>query len=165
MSETIPCGHGSIVTKSQAMNGYAYAEENVLEYPAQDAEALKDQINRLFEDEELRGFRQGASEFIHLALVAQPDSSVDTKRGTGGKINVYHKWPGQPDEHCKRFLNYTTSLASVVWQQSVRNSHSCGTDSGFAATHREPGGISRCAGAAHPPACRGCGLHQIRLRG
>lgn len=65
LSETIPCGHGSIVsqfylkrativTKSQAMNGYAYAEENVLEYPAQDAKALKDQINRLFEDEELR---------------------------------------------------------------------------------------------------------------
>lgn len=65
LSETIPCGHGSIVsqfylkrativTRSQAMNGYAYPEDNVLEYPAQDAEALKTQILRLFDDEELR---------------------------------------------------------------------------------------------------------------
>ncbi len=65
LSETIPCGHGSIVsqfylekativTRSQAMNGYAYAEENVLEYPARDAEALKAQIERLYRDEALR---------------------------------------------------------------------------------------------------------------
>ncbi len=65
LSETIPCGHGSIVsqfylekativTRSEAMNGYAYAEENVLEYPAQDAKALKEQIERLYRDEALR---------------------------------------------------------------------------------------------------------------
>jgi glycosyltransferase involved in cell wall biosynthesis len=65
VSETIPCGHGSIVsqfylekativTTSQAMNGYAFAGENVLEYPAQDATALKEQITRLYEDTGLR---------------------------------------------------------------------------------------------------------------
>lgn len=65
LSETIPCGHGSIVsqfylekativTRSQAMNGYAYAEDNVLEYPARDANALKDQIERLYQDTALR---------------------------------------------------------------------------------------------------------------
>ncbi len=65
LSETIPCGHGSIVsqfylekativTRSQAMNGYAYADENVLEYPAQNATALKEQIERLYNDAALR---------------------------------------------------------------------------------------------------------------
>ena len=65
LSETIPCGHGSlvsqfylnkatIVTRSQAMKGYAYDEENVLEYPAQNATALKEQIERLYNDEALR---------------------------------------------------------------------------------------------------------------
>ncbi len=65
LSETIPCGHGSlvsqfylnkatIITRSQAMKGYAYADENVLEYPAQDATALKEQIERLYNDKALR---------------------------------------------------------------------------------------------------------------
>lgn len=65
LSETIPCGHGSlvsqfylekatIVTDSQAMDGYAIAEDNVLEYPAQNADELKKQIERLFEDKALR---------------------------------------------------------------------------------------------------------------
>ena len=60
-----PCGHGSIisqfylekatiVTNSEVMEGYAYPEENVLDYPVQDVDQLSKQINRLLNDEVLR---------------------------------------------------------------------------------------------------------------
>lgn len=65
ISATIPCGHGSlvsqfylnrasIVTASEAMEGYVFPEENALTYPVQDVDALASQIERLSNDEVLR---------------------------------------------------------------------------------------------------------------
>lgn len=65
ISSTIPCGHGSlisqyylnratIVTESQAMEGYVFSEENALTYPVQDVEALAVQIERLATDKALK---------------------------------------------------------------------------------------------------------------
>ena len=63
LSDTIPCGHGSllaqfllnkatIVTDSIAMEGYSFPGENVLVYKAQDSDALITQIKNLWEHPE-----------------------------------------------------------------------------------------------------------------
>lgn len=77
ISDTIPCGHGSlvsqfylnrasIVTASAAMEGYVFAEENALTYPVQDIDALARQIERLASDPELRERIANAGlEFAH----------------------------------------------------------------------------------------------------
>ena len=63
LSDTIPCGHGSllaqflfnkatIVTDSIAMEGYSIPGENVLVYKAQDSDALNTQIKYLWEHPE-----------------------------------------------------------------------------------------------------------------
>ncbi|RUM94043.1 MAG: hypothetical protein DSZ28_05250 [Thiothrix sp.] len=63
LSDTIPCGHGSllaqflfnkatIVTDSIAMEGYSFPGENVLVYKAQDSNALSTQMKYLWEHPE-----------------------------------------------------------------------------------------------------------------
>ncbi len=64
LSDTIPCGHGSllsqfllgkatIVTDSQAMEGYSFPGENVLTYRVGDPASLRERIQRLWNDPEL----------------------------------------------------------------------------------------------------------------